>query len=233
MQPRTLRLGHSKCGPQTSAIRITWELTGNAGSSVLAQKYCLRTESQWRRGVLYTPSFKTCGVKAPQVWVLRGIQGRSAFTSLIHGGLFSYKLGGGIYTPWGFLCNHLFIEHLVCAGHYSRQRDTAVSTADIVPGVKGLTARAEMGDDQTNDQDMSDSGQGEQRPEPRGRASRGRHGMGHPGYTKRQLVPVPLTPGLRALTYETTQWVLRKAKVGSRIWAQTEAVKWVLNFHEP
>lgn len=31
--------------------------------------------------------------------------------------------------------------------------------ADIVPGVKGLTARAEMGDDQTNDQDMSDSGQ--------------------------------------------------------------------------
>lgn len=63
--------------------------------SVLAQKYCLRTESPSGRGVLYTPSFKTCGVKAPQVWVLRGIQGRSAFTSLIHGGLFSYKLGGG------------------------------------------------------------------------------------------------------------------------------------------
>lgn len=106
-----------------------------------------------------------------------------------------------------------------------------MSTADIVPGVKVLSACGEMGNDQTNDQDISDS------EVPGVRVSRdlnrGRHGMGHQGYTKRQLVPVPLTRRQRALTYEITQWVLRKAKVGCRIWAQTEAVHWVLNLQEP
>lgn len=37
-------------------------------------------------------------------------------------------------------------------------------------------------------------------------------------------VLVLLTLGLRALTHEITQWILREAKVGSRIWPHIEAL---------
>lgn len=61
-------------------------------------------------------------------------------------------------------------------------------------------------------------------PNKAGGSSRADMGWDTQAAQQGKQVLVNLTLGLRALTPEITQWILRKAKVGSGIWPHAEAL---------
>lgn len=127
----------SMCGPQIPTISIPSELAGNAVSRTPAQKYCLRTASQLR--VMYTSSiFKTRCFKTPESGFCKGHGEGTPSPFRVSGIFFSYKIRGKTYTSRGFSCNRKITKHLLCPVTVLSTGDTAGSTADVVPAVKGL-----------------------------------------------------------------------------------------------